>query len=239
MKILEQKTTILFDLDGTLLPLDIDQFLEKYFQLLAQQFSDIAAPEEFITKLMAATDKMINNQGAKTNQEVFVSNFGTLFADEKESDLVERFEKFYQHKFPLLRKGIEADPKVVEIIEKLKGSNYKLVVATNPLFPRLAIEERIKWAGLEPNDFDLITSSENMHHAKPNLGYYKEILEKIAATAEECIMVGNDLGEDMVAQKLGIDGFLIEDFLIDRDEAEDIKPQWQGSLKEFKNLIID
>ncbi|WP_408956548.1 HAD family hydrolase [Natroniella sp. ANB-PHB2] len=239
MKALDQKTTILFDLDGTLLPLDIDQFLEKYFQLLAKQFTDIAAPKEFITKLMAATDKMINNQGSKTNQEVFVSNFGALFADEKESDLVERFEKFYQHKFPLLRKGIEADPKVVEIIDKLKDSNYKLVVATNPLFPLVAIKERIKWAGLDSSDFELITSSENMHYAKPNLGYYKEILKKIDSKPEECIMVGNDLGEDMVAQQLGVDGFLIEDFLIARDEAEDIKPKWQGSLEEFKNLIID
>ncbi|MFW6306827.1 MAG: HAD family hydrolase, partial [Bacillota bacterium] len=112
----------------------------------------------------------------------------------------------------------------------------QLVLATNPVFPRRAIEERISWMGIEPDDFSLITTYENMHYCKPALDYYDEIIKKINLNPGECIMVGNDMQEDMVAGELGIKTFLITDYLINRTE-EDLDCDWKGSFEDLINYF--
>jgi FMN phosphatase YigB (HAD superfamily) len=94
------------------------------------------------------------------------------------------------------------------------------VLATNPLFPAVATESRIRWAGLAPGDFALYTTYENIGCCKPNLAYYAEILRRMALVGSECLMVGNDVGEDMVAETLGMKVFLLTDCLINKDDAD-------------------
>lgn len=240
MSNIQQKDVILFDLDGTLLPVDFEALLQNYFQLLTEEFSDLMDGEEFIGVLMKATEVMIKNDGKKTNQEVFMESFFALIEVEKEEqrrEIRERFDYFYKEKFPLLQNDLNIDKTSVEIINLFKETGKELVIATNPLFPRRAIVERMKWAGLDPQDFSLITSYENMHYSKPNLEYYREITDKLNVNSTNCAIVGNDLYEDMIAEKLGMTTFLIDDFLIEAGETGDITPDWQGSLVQFKSFV--
>jgi len=230
------KNTIFFDLDGTLLPLDIDMFLKYYFNVLTKKFSDLSSPEELTHILMSSVQDMIKNDGKRTNKEVFLKSFFNKI-DVKDNDIImDRFDDFYQNSFPKLDYLVEDKNCSKELISLLKDKGYMLVLATNPLFPAIAIEKRIEWAGIKVDDFDFITTYENMHYTKPNLNYYQEILDKIEKKAQECVMVGNNPGEDIVAKKLGIKTFLITDFLIDKNDV-DFCPDWIGSLKEFKEYV--
>ena len=95
-----------------------------------------------------------------------------------------------------------------------------MVLATNPLFPKVATESRIRWAGLNPDDFEIYTTFETSHYCKPNLDYYREVLNELQVSAEECLMIGNDVSEDMVAEKLGMKVFLLTDCLINKKETD-------------------
>ena len=113
------------------------------------------------------------------------------------------------------------------------------VLATNPLFPHTATENRMRWAGLKPEDFSFYTTYENSRYCKPNPKYYEEILQKLNLKPEECIMVGNDFGEDIVpTEKLGMQGFLLTDCLIHKGE-QDISGYPQGSIAELKAYLAD
>lgn len=95
-----------------------------------------------------------------------------------------------------------------------------MVLATNPIFPAVATRKRVVWAGLSVNDFELVTTYENSHSCKPNPAYYREILQKIGVSSEACLMVGNDVTEDMVAKTLGMKVFLLTDCLINKDNLD-------------------
>jgi|AntDeeMinimDraft_5_1070356.scaffolds.fasta_scaffold09056_3 HAD superfamily hydrolase (TIGR01549 family) len=233
---MEGQKTILFDLDGTLLPMDMDNFIEKYFELLSKHFADLFEPQHFIKAVNKATENMIKNNGKKTNQEVFTEKFFELINIEKtnKEEIWNRFDSFYEDIFPGLQKYFDLDKKGKEIVEKAKEKGFDMVIATNPLFPRNAITARLEWIDLDPTDFSYITSYEDMHYCKPNPGYYKEILEVIECESQNCVMVGNDVRDDMVAKKVGIKTFLIEDFKIERQDI-DIEPDWKGT----RNDIID
>ena len=116
------------------------------------------------------------------------------------------------------------------LIKGLKSAGYKLVVATNPLFPLFVQRERISWTGADPDDFDWITSYENSHYSKPNPAYYREILEQIGSLPDNSLMVGNDVREDMeAAASVGIRGFLMTEYLINRED-KDISGYPQGGF---------
>ena len=127
------------------------------------------------------------------------------------------------------------------IVGWLKEKGIRVVLATNPLFPSIATENRIRWAGLQPEDFEYFTTFENSHYCKPNLDYYQEILEKRSLKPEECLMVGNDVGEDMITEQLGMKTFLLTDCLINK-ENKDISQYPNGGFAELdaylKELLL-
>jgi len=226
--------TALLDLDGTLLPMEIDDFLNAYFKLLTDEFSGIFEAKEFINNLMYATEQMINNNGEKVNSEIFIEEFFALFQVDNQQEIMEKFDFFYKERFPLLKSQVNHKGLSSRLIEILKEEGYSLVLATNPIFPAEAIEERLRWVNVNPEDFSLITNYENMHYCKPNINYYKEIIEKLDLKAADCLMIGNDAQEDMVVADLGIKTYLVTDFLIDRNEDEK-KIHWQGTMEELLN----
>ena len=123
-----------------------------------------------------------------------------------------------------------------EVIRQIKALGYRVILATNPLFPAIATYSRVKWAGLDPADFELITTYENSHFCKPNPDYYREILGKLALDGSACLMVGNDVGEDMIARTLGMKVFLLTDCLINKAGA-DIESYPHGSFPELLHYI--
>ena len=209
--------TILFDLDGTLLPMDEEKFIKTYMGGLAKTMAPFGYdPQQLVKTVWAGTKAMIANDGSKTNEQVFWDVYTQVYGPEKRTD-EQHFAKFYQNDFAITKSACGFNEKVPPLMEKLKQLGLKIIIATNPFFPKTATHQRLAWAGLNPNDFALVTTYENSRFCKPNLAYYQDILDKFDLKAEECIMVGNDVGEDMIAQKLGLKVFLLTDQLINDD----------------------
>lgn len=226
---------IFFDLDGTLLPLDIETFLQDYTRAIASKVAHLTDPKLFIRNLLYATDKMLQDKDpATSNQEVFWKYF-LRNDDTLREQLIPVLDEFYKKDFPLLGKAIEPDSQVPGTIKKLKARGYRLVLATNAVFPREAVVERLRWALIEPGDFELITSYENMHFCKPHIEYYQEILSCVKEAPENCMMVGNDVEEDMIAGQLGLKTFLVDTYVIHR--GTELPYDHRGSLKELEKLL--
>lgn len=228
--------TILFDLDGTLLPMDQDIFVKSYFGDLAKKMVPHGyEPKQLISVIWAGVEAMVKNNGACTNEDAFWKCFGQIYGAEKLKDRP-LFEEFYQVEFQNSQKVCGFTPESKKLVEDLKAAGYRVVLATNPIFPGAATKSRIRWAGLSPSDFEWYTTYENSTSCKPNLDYYGEILQKIGCEAGECLMVGNDVSEDMVARDLGMEVFLLTDCLINKNKV-DISVYPHGSFPELRKKL--
>jgi len=237
----------MFDLDGTLLPMDLNFFLKQYFQKLTAKLAPFANPKEILNHIMASTQAMIkNNSSEKTNREIFWNVFSSRVNDSKKNlagdsillaeDLVPVFEDFYQKEFKELRKFTQPTPLAREIVQTLSRRGYEIALATNPIFPREAIVERMRWAGVDDMPWAIVTSYENSHFCKPNLNYFAEIMQKLRRNPAECMMVGNDPREDLIAGSLGIKTYLVTDNCIERDDIH-YKPDFKGTLEDLAAYI--
>lgn len=220
--------TILFDLDGTLLPMDQDHFTKVYLTELGKKGASLGYdPKELVGIVMAGLEVMVANDGTMTNEERFWELFIAKFGGDVKAHTV-AFEDFYRNEFKQVAKATQPTALARRYVDILKKKGYQLVLATNPIFPQIATYERMRWAGLKPDDFSLVTTYENSSYAKPNPNYYQEILQAIAAEPENCLMIGNDAYEDVSATKLGIDVYLVTDDLIN-SQAADISSYRQGT----------
>ena len=227
---------VFFDLDGTLLPMDQNKFMHAYFGRLA----NVLAPRGYESKALidavwAGTAAMVKNDGSHTNEDAYWDCFCKIFGAQAigEKDLLERF---YSTDFEGVKDSCGFDPSAKAAVQEIRKMGLRTVLATSPLFPAVATRARMRWAGLSEDDFELFTSYENSHYAKPNLDYYREILEKTRLSADECIMVGNDVDEDMVAKELGMQVFLIEKCLINKANR-DITQYPRGNFDDLVAFI--
>ena len=229
-------STVLFDLDGTLLPMDQEVFVKKYFGTIAAKLAPYGYKhEELVDCIWRGTAAMVMNDGTKSNEEVFWDTFSKKYGDTALKDKG-IFDSYYTEEFMTVQSACGYEPMAAEIISELKSKGKRLVLATNPIFPAVATENRIKWAGISATDFELYTTYENSCYCKPNLEYYEDILAKIGCSAEECLMIGNDVGEDMVAENLGMKTFLLTDCLINKKE-QDITKYPHGGFAELWEYI--
>lgn len=209
--------TLLFDLDGTLLGNDIEEFLRHYFPAVTAKVAGMVDPERFLRQLLASTREMVDNvDPSVTNADAFAASFYPALGLER-SAAEQVFADFYAREFPKLRVHTHARPGARRVLDAAVRKGYGLVLATNPVFPLAAIEERMRWAGIDGHPWALVTSYEQMHFCKPQPGYYEEILRLTGRTARECMMVGNDVEEDVtVPRRLGMVTFLDPTQLIHR-----------------------
>ena len=228
---------ILFDLDGTLLPMDQEVFTKAYFQRLAAKLAPYGyVPAKLIDGVWAGTAAMVKNDGGRTNEEAFWDRFAGLIGDRVLRDKP-LFDEYYRREFQEVASVCGLNPKARETVDTLKGAGYRLALATNPLFPAVATESRIRWAGLEPGDFELYTTYENTGYCKPNPAYYRDLLERLDCDAEDCLMVGNDVEEDMVAGTVGMKVFLLTDCIINK-QGKDIASFPHGGFDELLQYIL-
>ena len=229
-------STIFFDLDGTLLPMDQDVFVKAYFKGLAATMAPhgIDGPE-LIDAVWQGTRCMVCNDGECTNEERFWKYFARRFGRDVPTDIA-IFEEYYRTEFQKVAQVCGCDPRAAQTIRALKAMGYRLVLATNPLFPSIATESRIRWAGLDREDFVLCTTYDDCGYCKPNPAYYRDLLERLGLEAGECLMVGNDVTEDMVAETLGMRVFLLTDCLINK-EGRDITRWPHGSFEELMHYV--
>jgi FMN phosphatase YigB (HAD superfamily) len=225
--------TILFDLDGTLLPMEMDTFTKGYFTALAKKCVPMGFDPERLTKAVwAGTKAMVENDGTKTNEERFWETFADLLGD-KVLALKGEFEDFYTHEFHEAKAYTKENPLAKEALRIVKEKGYQVVLATNPIFPASGTKSRLEWIGLSPEEFSMVTTYENSVHCKPNLAYYRDILNQIGKEPRDCLMVGNDAVEDLCAEKLGMEVYLVTDTLYNPHHV-DISMVNKGS---FQNLI--
>lgn len=227
---------ILFDLDGTLLPMDQDAFMKLYFGNLAAKLALLGyEPGKLIDGIWTGTAAMVKNDGSCSNEEAFWKTFAGLFGEHVRQD-EPVFADFYRNEFQQVQAACGFAPQAGAIIRRLKERGFTVVLATNPIFPAIATQSRIRWAGMEPEDFVLYTTYENSCHCKPNPDYYRDVLAALGAEPEECVMVGNDVQEDMVAETLGMKVFLLTDCLIDRVQT-DLSRYPHGGFEELSAFL--
>ncbi len=227
--------TILFDLDGTLLSIENTQFEKIYFGGLSQAFKDLYPAEQLIKMIWDATKIMVLDTTLRTNELIFMEALGSVVKD-KLPELQDRFMRFYETDFDQIKAAVTVRPEILKAIENLKQKGYTLVIATNPMFPKLAIEKRISWTGLNREDFIYVSSFEKNHYCKPQPQFFKEILKDIKKSPEECLMVGNDAQEDMVATTIGIKTYLITNHLAIQKKPIFIADH-QGNYADFLTFV--
>jgi HAD superfamily hydrolase (TIGR01549 family) len=229
---------VLFDLDDTLLGNDMEVFLQNYFPLLTAYAKPIIDPDKFLPELMQATQAIISNQDPKlTNRQVFWDVFcerNGLVQNEVEPF----FDRFYVEQFGKLEQVTQRRPEAAPMVRWCKEQGLKVVVATNPLFPLAAVEQRLSWAGVPVSDydFDLVTSIENMHSSKPHATYYSEILTDIGVEPGRALMVGDDWRNDIEpASAMGLYTFWIAPPDAEAPDAEEIDAR--GQLADLFQLL--
>ncbi|MDE6660862.1 MAG: HAD family hydrolase [Anaeroplasmataceae bacterium] len=211
---------VLFDMDGTLLPMDIEKYTRGYFEEISKYMISYGYdPKELIQGIWKGTEAMVKNEGTLTNEEVFWKVFSIHLGFDASKD-IPLFTRFYEEKFDQIQSTCGYTKDAFKLIEFLKDKKVELILATNPIFPMIAQTKRLAWAGIKDKDFSWITSYENSHYCKPNLKYYEEILSHFPYSPNECLMIGNDVGEDMIARELGMQVFLLTDCLINKNNVD-------------------
>lgn len=232
---------ILFDLDGTLLPIDTEAFLAQYMKALVS-FMAPELPKETVKVLpeyvLASTYAMIANadpsvSNARAFWDDFVPRTGMT-----QAALTPAFDRFYEQAFPGLKEHLAARlPGMARaVVAAAAAKGYDLVLATNPVFPRVAIEERMRWIEITDFPWRLVTAYEEMHFCKPQPGYFLEICDRIGVRPAECLMIGNDVTEDGVAAKVGMHTFFVTDHLINKGR-QPVDPNRSGSLADLLDRL--
>ena len=230
---------ILFDLDGTLLTMDDQSFEDQYFyglsQVLKRKKYDTKKLKDVIIQGIVA---MMQNDGKITNEEIFWNTMTNAFGEKilKEKP---RFDKFYGKPFlKVLKNTCAPIPIVPALVSSIKSMGYRIVLATNSLYPAVGTYARLKFAGLDPDMFELISTYEHFSHGKPNPEYYKDILKMIGAKPKECLMIGNNVYEDMVAaEKAGLSVFLINNKCLINSKNIDYSMYPQGDIPDIMDYI--
>lgn len=228
---------ILFDLDGTLLDVDMDDFLRRYLKRLSAHFAHVADPQEFVTNLLASTQAMIENRDPNlTNKVVFMERFFQWIPHHPES-VLSHIDKFYEEIFPELKPFVKPYPATQAVMASAKKHGCPLVLATNPVFPLAAIRHRMNWAGLSQDQFALVTSYEHMHYCKPHPEYYIEIAQRLNVSPSDCLMIGNDADADIrAAAEAGMQTYLAEDLLVN-NSGRPPQPDFSGSIADIPHFL--
>ncbi len=227
---------VFFDLDGTLLPLNTDELAKNYFSRLISYMARSGYDAEIFKRgIMHGIGAMMKNDGSRLNEAAFWKAF-TDITGEVTEDKLAAFDSFYRDEFCKVKEVCSFAPEAGRIVHELNARGLKVVIATQPAFPRTATEQRIAWAGIDISEVALVTTFENSRFCKPNIKYYEEILQKIGVSAENALMVGNDADEDMVAEDIGMNVFLLTDNLINKS-GKDISHYNKGGFAELQKFL--
>jgi HAD superfamily hydrolase (TIGR01549 family) len=228
---------VLFDLDGTLLDYDMrNDFLPHYFQELGKYFAPIITPEKLIKGIMLGSDAIGDNDGSVTNEEAFARVFYPSVNMEREK-LEPEFLKFYKEVFPTLQQYSTQKPEAYEVIATAFNLGYRVVIATNPYFPAIAVQERLVWAGIHGFPYAKVTNYENSHFAKPDPRYFLEIVDELDCQPAETLVVGDE-AMDMVAGLIECQTFLVNSAATIENEIHP-PPTYQGTLNDVKTLLTN
>lgn len=206
---------IFFDMDGTLVPMEIETFVKGYMKMLYMKLAKYGLdPDAFQKGMWDGVKAMVKNDGSRTNEDIFWDVFEKDTGLKRETVNDDCLE-FYGKEFHAAKKFTGENPLAVEAVRAAAEAAELVILSTNPLFPMVAQESRMSWVGLAPSDFDLITAYEEDRYCKPNPQYFLDICRRLNLQPQECLLIGNDEGEDMYAGSLaGLDCYLVTDWMI-------------------------
>lgn len=226
---------VLFDLDGTLLPMDQNEFVKYYMPLLAKRFVKYGMePKALIGTIWKGVEAMVLNDGSMTNEDAFWKCFEKISGLSR-AEVEQETLDFYANEFNEAIASTKPNPRADQVVKLLKEHGVKVYLATNPIFPRVGTMNRIRWAGIDAEDFEVITTYETYHYCKPNPKYFQEVMEEFGLNPKECLMVGNDVQEDLTIRFLGVKTYLLTDTLENKKNIplEEAETEYKGTMEEL------
>lgn len=223
---------VLFDLDGTLLDLDLDGFLRRYFHALERAATALRADipgADMLEAIKSSTTVMMQPHPGQTNREAFYADFLSRTGVDLNDDW-DVFDSFYRDVFPGLGTDCRPARGSREAVETALSAGLKVAIATNPIFPRIAVEHRLAWAGLADLGLPVVTTYEAMYACKPSPEYYRQTAEMLGVEPSACLMVGDDRYLDMPAADIGM-----RTFYVGADEATAC--DYRGDLTDLASLL--
>src|SRR5215211_3324881 len=229
--------TLLFDLDDTLIDTNLDAFVPAYFQSLSEHVSARVAPTTMLRALLLGMNMMNESEDpTRTLQDIFESRFYDELGIPKH-ELIEVFEDFYDTVFPTLAAHSKQRKEAAILIEWALSCSYRVAIATDPFFPRKATLHRLRWAGLDPGQLELISTFEHFHFSKSHPAYYAEVLGRLGWPEGPVLMVGDNVTRDLEpAHRLGLATYWIDGdsasspgFEAGRGKLGDLRP-WLESV---------
>jgi FMN phosphatase YigB (HAD superfamily) len=230
-------TTLLLDLDGTLLDIEVSFFLGPMVEAMHDCFRDILDMDRFRKGLFGGTEAIMveSRSDGDTNLDGFNNTFSRLTGMDI-PNIEKRFSQFYSDVHPTLSSYGRPVAGASEFISRAEREGYTLCLATNPIFPTSAVLERLRWSGVDPDAFRFIPGLETMSTCKPRIDYYIELCSILGVDPSACLMVGNDVQQDLPASETGMGTFLVEGQVIDRGTS-DLEPDARGSLEDLGRLL--
>lgn len=232
--------TLLLDLDDTLLDTNLEAFVPAYFHALSQHLSEYVAPNTMVHALVQGMQLMSENENpTRTLEEVFDSFFYPNLGLAKE-EVRDAVDEFYDAVFPTLADHTTMKPEAAALLEWAVARGFRIAIATDPLMPRKATFHRVRWAGLDPDRLELITTFDHFHFSKTHPAYYAEVLGRLGWPDGPVLMVGNDLERDLApAARLGLATYLIdpENRHAARDFSVDGFVAGRGTLADLRDWL--
>jgi FMN phosphatase YigB (HAD superfamily) len=229
--------TLLLDLDDTLLSSNMDAFIAAYFKKLAGFLAGRVNPARLVQELLTGTMLMFKNEYPYITLEETFSDYFYPALGANRPELQAHIERFYDEIFPSLKDLTSPRPEAVELVNWARAQGWRIAIATNPLFPRKAIDHRLRWAGLPPDTypFELVTSFETIHFTKEIPAYYHEIMGRLGWPEGPVVMVGDDA-------KLDIESALVAGFPVywirpHGQSLPDMVDIAQGTVRDFHAWI--
>lgn len=224
-----------FDLDGTLIEVDMERFIPVYLRRLADRLSPYADPQQALHTLRSATLAMLGETTGAGSLEA-------LLRDRLASELEipwegyrEALATFCREDLPELRSLVRPHPLARDLVESCLARGWQVVLATNPIFPREVVEARLAWGELADLPFEPVTSYETSRHCKPHPGFFHDLLAHLDLPPQACLMVGNDSCHDLAAGQVGMPTCLLTTWRIDRGPG--FAADWEGDHPELLALL--
>lgn len=228
---------LLLDLDGTLIDIEVSFFLDTMVASMQLHFRDHLDPEVFRDGLFGGIDAIMAapRSDGETNRESFYSAFEKLTGfDALQTE--ETFRSYYQKVFPQHSGFASPSPYAKRLLKASRAKGLKLALATNPIFPLEAALERLRWGGLTEAPFDIVCALESMRSCKPQRKYFLEVARAVGVPPERCLMVGNDVQQDLPAGEVGMKTFLVERNMIDRGTGR-VHADHRGDLEDLGRIL--
>lgn len=228
-----QYKAIFFDMDGTLLPMDMEVFTNGYFKDLVKKLAKYGLePKALIDAVWSGTAAMVKNDGSRKNEDAFWEHFEQI-TNLKKEDVNADCLDFYGNEFKGANIYVGENPLAKEAVQLAHEKAEIVALTTNPIFPMVGQETRMGWLGLNKEDFDLVTSYETDVYCKPNPKYFLDVCERLGVEPSECLLIGNDEMEDMYAGTLaGLTCYLVTDSIVTSKEHP-----WDGDRGTFADMV--